>query len=80
MIKLEIKIKEDTIQDFDKVIATVLNVTMKEKGKKASKSEHEALNLYKKAMGFDNNLMVVNRCKNKNDFEEIQEELIASNV
>lgn len=80
MIKLEIKIKEDTIQDFEKVTATALNITIKEKGKKATLSEHEALKLYKKQMGFDNNLMVVNRCKNQDNFEEIKEELIKENI
>ena len=80
MIKLEIKIKEDSIQDFEKVIATALNITLKEKVKRATKGEIEALKLYKKQMGFDNNLMVVNRCKNQNNFEEIKEELIKENM
>ena len=80
MIKLEIKIKEDSIQDFEKVVATTLNISIKEKGKRATKGEYEVLKLYKKQMGFDNNLMVVNRCKNQNNFEEIKEELIKENI
>ena len=80
MIKLEIKIKEDSIQDFEKVIATALNISIKEKVKRATKGENEALKLYKKQMGFDNNLMVVNRCKNQNNFEEIKEKLIKENI
>ena len=80
MIKLEIKIKEDSIQDFEKVIATALNISIKEKEKRATKGEYEALKLYKKQMGFDNNLMVVNRCKNQNNFEEIKEKLIKKNI
>ena len=80
MIKLEIKIKEDSIQDFEKVIATALNISIKEKGKRATKGEYEALKLYKKQMGFDNNLMVVNRCKNQNNFDEIKEKLIKENI
>lgn len=36
MIKLEIKIKEDSVQDFDKVTATALNISIKEKVKKAT--------------------------------------------
>lgn len=80
MIKLEIKIKEDCIQDFEKVVATALNITLKEKVKRATKGENEALMLYKKQMGFDNNLMVVNRCKNQDNFEEIKEELMKENV
>ena len=80
MIKLEIKIKEDCIQDFEKVVATALNITLKEKVKRATKGEYEALKLYKKQMGFDNNLMVVNRCKNQDNFEEIKEELIKENA
>lgn len=80
MIKLEIKIKEDSIQEFEKVTAKGLNISMKEKGKKATNSEHEALNLYKKLMGFDNNLMVINRCKNPEYFEEVKEEIIKENV
>ena len=80
MIKLEIKIKEDCIQDFEKVVATALNITLKEKVNRATKGEYEALQLYKKQMGFDNNLMVVNRCKNQDNFEEIKEELIKENI
>jgi len=80
MIKLTIKINEDNIQDFEKVIATALNVSIKEKGRKITKGEQEALKLYKKQMGFDNNLMVVNRCKNQNNFEEIRDELIKENI
>lgn len=80
MIKLEIKIKEDSIQDFDKVTATALNITMKEKEKKSTLGEQEALKLYKKVMGFDNNLMVVNRCKNQDNFEEIKAELIREDI
>ena len=80
MIKLEIKIKEDSIQDFEKVIATALNISIKEKSKKATSGEKEALKLYKKQMGFDNNLLVVNRCTNQNNFEEIKKELIKENI
>ena len=80
MIKLEIKIKEDSIQDFEKVMATALNIQLKEKIKKASKAELEALNLYKTKMGFDNNLLVVNRCKNQENFEEIKDKLIEDNI
>jgi len=80
MIKLEIKIKEDGKQDFEKVIATALNISLKEKQKRVTKGEIEALNLYKKQMGFDNNLMVVNKCKNQNNFEEVKEELIKENI
>ena len=80
MIKLVIKIKEDSIQDFDKVIAKVLNISMKEKGKGIKESEKEALQLYKKQMGFDNNLLVVNKCKNQNNFEEIKNDLIKENI
>lgn len=80
MIKLTIKINEDSVQDFEKVIATALNVSIKEKGRKVTHGEKEALKLYKKQMGFDNNLMVVNRCKNQNNFEEIKDELIKENV
>lgn len=80
MIKLTIKINEDSIQDFEKVIATALNVSIKEKRKKATHGEQEALTLYKKQMGFDNNLMVVNRCNNQNNFEEIKDELIREDM
>lgn len=80
MIKLEIKIKEDSIQDFEKVMATALNIQLKEKIKKASKGEKEALNLYKAKMGFDNNLLVVNRCKNQENFEEVKDKLIEDNI
>ena len=80
MIKIEIKIKEDSIQDFNKVIATSLNVTMKEKVKRGTKGELEALKLYKKKMGFDNNLLVVNRCKNDNYFNEVRDQIIEKNV
>ena len=76
MIKLEIKIKEEGKQDFEKVIATALNITLKEKQKNVTMGEIEALKLYKKQMGFDNNLLVVNKCKNDDNFEEIKEELI----
>ena len=76
MIKLEIKIKEEGIQNFEKVVATALNISLKEKQKRVTKGEIEALKLYKKQMGFDNNLLVVNKCKNDNNFEEIKEELI----
>lgn len=80
MIKLEIKIKEDGKQDFEKVIATALNITLKEKQKRVTKGEIEALNLYKKQMGFDNNLLVVNKCKNQNNFDEIKSDLIEDNI
>ena len=80
MIKLEIKIKEDGKQDFEKVIATALNITLKEKQKRVTKGEIEALNLYKKQMGFDNNLLVVNKCKNQNNFDEIKGNLIEDNI
>lgn len=79
MIKLEIKIKEDSIQDFEKVLATALNVELKEKSKRVSKAEQEALDFYKKKMGFDNNLMVVNKCKNQDNFNEIKGEIIKEN-
>ena len=79
MIKLEIKIKEDSIQDFEKVLATALNVQLKEKSKRVSKAEQEALDFYKKKMGFDNNLMVVNKCKNQDNFNEIKGEIIKEN-
>ena len=79
MIKLEIKIKEDSIQDFEKVLATALNVELKEKTKRVSKAEQEALDFYKKKMGFDNNLMVVNKCKNQDNFNEIKGEIIKEN-
>lgn len=80
MIKLEIKIKEEGKQDFEKVIATALNITLKEKQKRVTKGEIEALNLYKKQMGFDNNLLVVNKCKNQNNFDEIKSDLIEDNI
>lgn len=80
MIKLEIKIKEDSIQDFEKVIATCLNVAIKEKTKKPTKAEVEAMNLYKKKMGFDNNLLVVNKCVHQENFDEIKDELINNNI
>lgn len=80
MIKIEIRIKEDSIQDFEKVKATCLNISMKEKRKNETKGEIEALKLYKKKMGFDNNLLVVNKCKNENNFKEIQDELISNNI
>lgn len=80
MIKLVIKIKEDSVQDFEKVQATSLNITMKETLKKITKAETEALNLYKKKMGFDNNLMVVNKCKNTANFEAVKEDIIKSNI
>ena len=76
MIKLEIKIKEDSIQDFEKVLATALNVELKEKTKRVSKAEQEALDFYKKKMGFDNNLMVVNKCKNPDNFNEIKSQVV----
>lgn len=76
MIKLEIKIKEDSIQDFEKVLATALNVQLKEKSKRVSKAEQEALDFYKKKMGFDNNLMVVNKCKNQDNFNEIKNQVV----
>lgn len=76
MIKLEIKIKEDSIQDFEKVLATALNVELKEKSKRVSKAEQEALDFYKKKMGFDNNLMVVNKCKNQDNFNEIKNQVV----
>ena len=76
MIKLEIKIKEDSIQDFEKVLATALNVELKEKTKRVSKAEQEALDFYKKKMGFDNNLMVVNKCKNQDNFNEIKSQVV----
>lgn len=76
MIKLEIKIKEDSIQDFEKVLATALNVELKEKTKRVSKAEQEALDFYKKKMGFDNNLMVVNKCKNQDNFNEIKNQVV----
>lgn len=80
MIKLEIKIKEDSVQNFEKVVATALNISLKEKSKKVTKGEIEALNLYKKQMGFNNNLLVVNKCRNENNFEEIKEELIKDSI
>lgn len=80
MIKLEIQIKEETIQDFGAIEATVLNINMKEKSKKETEGEREAVKLYKKLMGFDNNLMVVNKCKNETEFEKIKEDLIKENV
>ena len=76
MIKLEIKIKEDSIQDFEKVLATALNVELKEKSRRVSKAEQEALDFYKKKMGFDNNLMVVNKCKNPDNFNEIKSQVV----
>lgn len=76
MIKLEIKIKEEGIQNFEKVIATALNISLKEKQKKVTKGEIEALKLYKKQMGFDNNLLVVNKCKNDKNFEDIKDNII----
>lgn len=79
MIKLEIKIKEEGKQDFEKVLATALNVELKEKTKRVSKAEQEALDFYKKKMGFDNNLMVVNKCKNQDNFNEIKGEIIKEN-
>ena len=80
MIKLEIKIKEESIQDFDKIKATALNVTMKEKAKKLTKAETEALNYYKRKMGFDNNLLVVNKCQNETEFEKVKNDIITSNI
>mgnify|MGYP006874672026 CR=1 FL=1 len=80
MIKLEIKIKEEGKQDFEKVLATALNVELKEKSKRVSKAEQEALDFYKKKMGFDNNLLVVNRCKNQENFEEVKDKLIEDNI
>lgn len=80
MIKLEIKIKEEGKQDFDKVLATALNISLKEKQKRVTKGEIEALNLYKKQMGFDNNLLVVNKCKNTDNFDEIKDEIIKENI
>ena len=76
MIKLEIKIKEEGKQDFEKVLATALNVQLKEKSKRVSKAEQEALDFYKKKMGFDNNLMVVNKCKNQDNFNEIKNQVV----
>ena len=76
MIKLEIKIKEEGKQDFEKVLATALNVQLKEKSKRVSKAEQEALDFYKKKMGFDNKLMVVNKCKNQDNFNEIKNQVV----
>lgn len=80
MIKVEIKIKEEGKQDFEKVVATALNISLKEKQKRVTKGEIEALNLYKKQMGFDNNLLVVNKCKNPENFNEIKNTIVKDNI
>lgn len=80
MIKLEIKINEEGKQDFKKVTATALNVSLKEKSKRVTKGELEALNFYKKQMGFDNNLLVLIKCKNQDNFDEVKNEIIKENI
>ena len=72
MIKLEIKIKEEKIEDFEKVTATMLNVSIKEKSKNETEGEKEAMKLYKQKMGFDGNLLIVNNCKNENNYKAVE--------
>ena len=80
MIKLEIKIKEEKIEDFENVTATMLNVSIKEKSKNETIGELEAMKIYKQKMGFDGNLLVVNNCKNEKNFKDIEKLIVEQGI
>ena len=76
MIKIELTVNEEKIEDYDEIVATSCGVQVKEILKNATRMEKKCSELLKSRLKFSEKIELIDETKSQDAFEKILKKIL----